>query len=62
MVGADMAQGGSVFDLRITFCQERHIRRLPIVLNVEAVAPPDRIGRDFRDERSERPQFHVSRA
>src|SRR5262249_45076670 len=34
---------------------------VPIVLDVRAVAPPDRVGHHFRDYGPERPQFHVPR-
>src|SRR5215467_8208690 len=32
---------------------------VPMRLNIGVVGPPDGIGRDFRDDRPERPQFHV---
>jgi hypothetical protein len=34
---------------------------VPIVLNIETVAPSDRIGRHFRNYRPERPQFYAAR-
>jgi hypothetical protein len=34
---------------------------VPIVLNIETVAPSDRVGRHFGDYRPQRPQFHPAR-
>jgi hypothetical protein len=34
---------------------------IPIVLNIESVAPSDRVGCHFRDYRPDRPQFHAAR-